>query len=140
MSDPIKHTMLENAVSGIADLRAVKTQAGQFRSQMGTNLTYEQYCTQVLSAEQSYDAQHVKKATSCGTRRSVYNSTLYHESTENDICESHNINSSIFQLNDNNNNNGEPNTNNINSENNQEHQLVIFNSALTQRPRLSQSQ
>ena len=134
MSDSIKHTMLENAVSGIADLRAVKTQAAQFRAQMGTNLTYEQYCTLILSTTQSYDAQHVTNVTSRGTRRSVYNSTIYHESTENDICESHNIDSPIFQLNDNNDNNEKSNNNNMNSENNQEHQLDIYNSALTQRP------
>ena len=68
MSDSIKHTMLENAVSGIADLRAVKTQAAKFRAQLGTNLTYEQYCTLVLSATQAYDAQHITNATSRGTR------------------------------------------------------------------------
>ena len=85
MSYSIKHTMLENAVSGIADLRAVKIQAAQFRAQMGTNLTYEQYCTLVLSAAQAYDAQHVTNETSRGTRRGVYNITIYHESTENNI-------------------------------------------------------
>ena len=68
MSDSIKHTMLENAVSGIASLSAVKTQAAQFRAQMGTNLTYTQYCTLVLSAEQAYDTQHVMKVKSRGTR------------------------------------------------------------------------
>ena len=140
MSDSIKHTMLENEVNGITDIRAVKTKAAQFRAQMGTNLTYDQYCTLVLSAAQAYDAQHVTKETSCETMCSVYNSTIYHESIENDICESYNIDSSIFHLNDNNDNNEEPNTNNINSEKNQEHQLAIFNSTLTPYPRLSQSQ
>ena len=70
----------------------------------------------------------------------MYNSTIYHESTENYICESCNIGNPTFQLNDNNDNNEESNNNNVNSENNQEHQLTIYNSALTQRPRLSQSQ
>ena len=56
MSDSIKYTMLENIVSGIADLRAVTIQAAQFRAQMGTNLIYEQYCTLVLSATQAYMA------------------------------------------------------------------------------------
>ena len=32
MSDSIKHTMLEDAVSGITDLRDVKTHAAQFRT------------------------------------------------------------------------------------------------------------
>ena len=51
MSDFIKHTMLENVVNGISDLRAVKTQVAKFRAQMETNLTYEHYCTLVLSTE-----------------------------------------------------------------------------------------
>ena len=38
MSDSIKHTMLENVVNGIADLRAVKIQAAQFRTQMEPTL------------------------------------------------------------------------------------------------------
>ena len=50
MSDSIKHTMLESAVSGIANLRTDKTQTAQFRAQIGTNLTYEQYFTLVLSS------------------------------------------------------------------------------------------
>ena len=49
----------------------------------------------------------------------MYNSTIYHESTENDICESHNLDSPIFQLNDNYDNNEESNNNTMNSENNQ---------------------
>ena len=107
---------------------------------MVTNRAYEQYCTLVLSAAHAYDAQYDTKATSRGTRYSVYNSIIYHESTENDICESYYIDNYIFQLNDNNDDHEEPNTNNIISENNQEHQLAIFNSSLTRRPRLSQSQ
>ena len=70
----------------------------------------------------------------------MYNSTTYHESTENDIYESHNIDSPMFQINDNYDNNEEPNNSNMNSENNQERQLAIYSSSLTQRPRLSQSQ
>ena len=50
----------------------------------------------VLTSFHIYNAQRVTNATSRGTRRSVYNSTIYYESTENDICESHNIDSSIF--------------------------------------------
>ena len=68
MSDSIKHTMLESAVSGISGLRAVKIQTAQFKAQMGTNLTYEQYCILVLSGAHAYDAQHVINVTSRGTR------------------------------------------------------------------------
>ena len=41
MSDSINHTMLGNVVNGTSDLRVAKTQAAQFRAQMGTKLTYE---------------------------------------------------------------------------------------------------
>ena len=68
MSDYIKHAMLENTVSEIANLRAVKTQTTQFRVKIGSNLTHEQYCTLVLYATHVYDAQHVSIATSRGTR------------------------------------------------------------------------
>ena len=63
MSDSIKHTMLENVVNGISDLRAVKTQVAQFIAQIGIKLTYEQYCTLGLSTAQAYDVQHAKKKT-----------------------------------------------------------------------------
>ena len=62
MSDSVKYTMLENVANRISDLRAVKTQTAQFRAQIGTNLTYEQYFTLVLSAAQAYDAQRTTKA------------------------------------------------------------------------------
>ena len=42
MYDYVKHTTIENVVSGISDLRDVKTQATKFRAQIGINLTYEQ--------------------------------------------------------------------------------------------------
>ena len=48
--------MLENAIMSIDYLRAVKVQAGQFQVQMGSRITYEQYCSLLLSAAQSYDA------------------------------------------------------------------------------------
>ena len=39
---------------------------------MGANLTYEKYCTLVLSDAQAYDAQHTTRINSYDTRRSVY--------------------------------------------------------------------
>ena len=71
MSDSINHTMLENSVNGISDLRDVKTRAAQLRAQMGTYLTYEQHCTLILSATQAYDDQHPTKVRSRGTIHSV---------------------------------------------------------------------
>ena len=56
MSGSVKHNILENTVNGISALLAIKTQVAQFRAQVGTNLTYEKYCTLVLSSAQAYDA------------------------------------------------------------------------------------
>ena len=71
MYDSIKHTILESVVNGISDFCVVKTQAAQFRAQVGTKLTYEKYCTLVVSVAHAYDASYVTKANSRGTRRSV---------------------------------------------------------------------
>ena len=58
----------------------------------------------MLCAAQAYNAQHATKEISRGTRHSVYNSTVYHQYTENNICENYNIDSSISHLNTNNDN------------------------------------
>ena len=71
-SDSVKRTMLENAVKPIDDLRAVKDQANQFQVRMGTKITYDQYCSLLLSAAQSYDSQFETRTNSKGIRRSVY--------------------------------------------------------------------
>ena len=39
----------------------------------------------MLSATQAYDAQHTAHEKLRGTRRSAYNSAVYHQSTENNI-------------------------------------------------------
>jgi hypothetical protein len=56
-ADDLLHTMLENAVTKISELRSVKAQADQHRTQTGKTLTYHQYCLPVLSAAQQYDGQ-----------------------------------------------------------------------------------
>jgi hypothetical protein len=56
-ADDLLRTMLENAVTKISELRSVKAQADQHRTQTGKVLTYPQYCQLVLSAAQQYDAQ-----------------------------------------------------------------------------------
>ena len=60
-SDSVKRTMLENAVKPIDDLRVVKDQANQFQVRMGTKITYDQYCSLLLFAAQSYDSQFATK-------------------------------------------------------------------------------
>ena len=53
---------------------------------MGTNITYEQYCTLLLSAAQAYVNQHTTKTNSHGTRHSVYNSEIHTNiPTEHDL-------------------------------------------------------
>ena len=53
----IQCTLLQNAVHPITELRAVKLQAEQFRTQSGKVLSYEEYCSLLLSAAQQYDMQ-----------------------------------------------------------------------------------
>ena len=76
-SDTVKRTMLKNTIKHIDDLRAVKVQADQFQVQMGTKITYEQYCSLLLSAAQSYDSQFATKINSKGVRRSVCDHDIY---------------------------------------------------------------
>ena len=87
---------------------------------MGKILINEQHCTLVLSAAQAYDAQHAMKTNSCGTRCSVYNSTIHkYAPTEYAIDNCSNLYISISQLNINNGNNDySPNIdiNNVNTE------------------------
>jgi hypothetical protein len=52
----IKHNLLENAVGQVHELRAVKAQAAQHKTQNGgIDLTYEQYCSLLSSAAQEYN-------------------------------------------------------------------------------------
>jgi hypothetical protein len=53
----IQCTLLQNAVHPIMELRQVKLQAEQFRTQSGKVLSYEEYCSLLLSAAQQYDMQ-----------------------------------------------------------------------------------
>jgi hypothetical protein len=63
--------MLENEVTKISELRSVKAQADQHRTQTGKALTYQQYCQLVLSAAQQYDGQF-EPAQSKSRPRQVY--------------------------------------------------------------------
>ena len=49
--------MLQNAVHPIMELRQAKIQAAQFRTHTGKDLSYDEYCSLLLSAAQQYDAQ-----------------------------------------------------------------------------------
>jgi hypothetical protein len=67
----LQRTMLENAVHPIASLRIVKTQAEQHKTHTGTDLTYSQYCTLLLSAAQQHD-KTLMAPSSKPNRRQVY--------------------------------------------------------------------
>jgi hypothetical protein len=47
--------MLQNAVHPVQELRAVKTQADQHKTQTGKELTHDQYVNLLLSAASAYD-------------------------------------------------------------------------------------
>ena len=56
MADPVKKTLLENAVSGVHDLNLVKTQAEQIQvATSGAPLDYKAYSDLLLNAAISYD-------------------------------------------------------------------------------------
>jgi hypothetical protein len=57
----IKRNLLENTVGQVQELRAIKTQAAQHKTQNGgIELTYEQYCSLLSSAAQEYDGSLVR--------------------------------------------------------------------------------
>ena len=73
-----KMHMLQNAVYPIPDLRAVKAQADQHKTQTGHALNYDEYTRLLISAASQYDAQFVpKKAPNARpARRAVYTHEL----------------------------------------------------------------
>ena len=68
--------MLENAVHPIQDLQAVKDQANQLQVRLGTAITYDEYCSLLLSAALTYDSQFTTKVNSKGTVRSLYSHNI----------------------------------------------------------------
>ena len=60
-TDPIKMSMLQNAVSEVTDLRSVRVTAETLAYQTQDEVTYDMYCTLLNSAAQSYDKQHSGK-------------------------------------------------------------------------------
>jgi hypothetical protein len=57
LSVDLQCTLLQNAVHPIMELRQVKLQADQFQTQSGKTLTYDEYCSLLLSVAQQYDMQ-----------------------------------------------------------------------------------
>ena len=68
----LQRTMLENAVHNIPELRSVKIQAAQHKTHTGLELTYQQYCSLLLSAAQQHDKQLMPHGTRQSQRRHVY--------------------------------------------------------------------
>ena len=99
--DTLKRTMLQNAVQPFPELRAVKTQADQFRAQNGDELTYDQCCSLLTSAAQAADKQ--RKLSSANPRRTVYEHEVFPDDDEFVDAESYdaadyNIDSSVDML------------------------------------------
>ena len=68
-----KLTILENVVGPIPSLQAIKNQADQFKTQTGTNLTYEK-CSEFLLSAATTHYKKFKRDTKFGYNwcRSVY--------------------------------------------------------------------
>lgn len=89
-SDGQKPTMLENTVHPVSELRVVKTQAAQHKTQTGRDLTYREYTQLLLSAAAQFDAQFTTKssaAKSASKRRTVY---------EHDVQEATEVDDDVF--------------------------------------------
>jgi hypothetical protein len=77
--------MLQNAVHPpVQEIRAVKTQADQHKTQTGKELTYDQYVNLLLSAASAYDAQFAPKTHSAARApcRAVYSHDITTESSD----------------------------------------------------------
>ena len=68
-SEGHKRVMLQNAVERIPELRAIKIQSELQVHQTGSLLSYDKYCTLLMSAAQSYDESYKSKMRS---KRTVY--------------------------------------------------------------------
>jgi hypothetical protein len=101
-STSVKRAMLENAVAKVPELRAVKNQAAQHKTQNGgVELSYEQYCNLLASAAQEYDGSLIRdlKPPPSAARRSVYHTEFEPLQTEEDVYyESFNIDSSYNDI------------------------------------------
>jgi hypothetical protein len=78
-SADLKQAMLENAVSQVPELRAIKTQADHAKTQSGKHLTYLQYCSLLSSAAQQYDDQFTQSNLKTKTRRVYQHDTSGYE-------------------------------------------------------------
>ena len=71
LSDDMQRILLQNAVQPVAELRAVKVQAQQHKTHTGVDLTYQQYCSLLLSAAQEHD-QRTSRVLMKAPKRNIY--------------------------------------------------------------------
>lgn len=86
LSYDLQCTLLQNVVHSIIELRQVKLQAGQFKTHTGKDLSYNEYCTFLLSAAQQYDTQ-IGHSGHKIIKRKIFEHDLYlqhHDSDEQD--------------------------------------------------------
>ena len=88
--------MLQNAVNGIEELRAVKVQADQFHASSGDSVTYEQYVSLLISAAANYDIQFTVGNKGRGTQRSDKRAVYNHDIEDNGVV--YGIDSSISEI------------------------------------------
>jgi hypothetical protein len=95
--DDLLRTILENAVTQISELRSVKAQSDQHKTQTGKTLTYQQYCQLVLSAAQHHDGQFAPAQFKSQSRpRQVYQHKF--QDYANDDNYSHDIDSDLNDI------------------------------------------
>jgi hypothetical protein len=72
----LMRTLLQNAVSGITDLRQVKLNAEQLTQAKGPRMTYETYRDLLLNACSTYDAERESRSTPAARRTAVYGTDI----------------------------------------------------------------
>ena len=87
--------MLENSVTKINKLRAVKDQASHDKVRTGKSLTYEQYQELLLSSAQNYDSQFTDARP---TGRSRGTRTVYNHDTDPDQVFNYDIDSDVQDI------------------------------------------
>ena len=101
MSQAVKLQILQNAVHPIDELRQVKNQADQYKTQSGKSLDYDGYVNLLLSAASHYDTEHMPKKPpnfARSTKCSVYQAdTDFTQDIPTDL-DSYDIDSSIDHI------------------------------------------
>ena len=94
-----KMHMLQNAVHPLEELRQVKNQADQLQAYSGRPISYDTYCTLLLSAASNNDAKFGSRGRTGATKRNVYvHDFADHREDDVDTNDFYNLDSDVIDL------------------------------------------